>query len=295
MSSQLVRALRLRRQRTTSSILANQVETTIRQMSFFYDELGGRRLDDATVVEIGPGDAIPLAFLFLALGAKRYVAVDRYRGRVFSNTAMDLYRAVAAQLPPTWDRRVRAEFARIVGGGRFPRELLDSSRVVFDNSPIETLANVGYADLIVSFNVLEHCSDVVLALRNMASVLSENGLMIHRIDYSAHDIWRSYDNPLEFLTFSERLWILMGSNRGYPNRARHSRVLEAIRASGLQGDCRVSADIDMRWVREIRKRLPQYMRAVSDMDLSISDAVLVLSKDSKSDCYSERHMKVGGT
>ena len=40
--------------------------------------VGRESLRGATIVEIGPGDHIPMAMLLLAAGAARYICLDRF-------------------------------------------------------------------------------------------------------------------------------------------------------------------------------------------------------------------------
>src|SRR6476660_4451845 len=72
MSIPAVREIRVRRGRTMNySSQRETVAAFLDQFNFFVDNLGEERLLDATVVEIGPGDSIPLGLLFLGHGVRR--------------------------------------------------------------------------------------------------------------------------------------------------------------------------------------------------------------------------------
>jgi SAM-dependent methyltransferase len=144
-------------------------------------------------------------------GAASYTAYDRFQGDVFSARAMALYCELDCPAPTT--ARIRGAIEDAAGGER--------------------------VDIVVSFNVMEHLRDPHVALRRMAAILKPGGILVHRIDYSAHDIWRAYEDD-RFLRFPEWLWSLMGSNRGYPNRVRHGDIMATIRSLGLDFDERVT-------------------------------------------------------
>jgi SAM-dependent methyltransferase len=158
-----LRAWRVRRGRTTNMCTAADEARLDRQRTAWYlTNLGESRFRGATVVEVGPGDTMPFAAHALRLGAARYVAIDRFA---------DAWREPS-------DRRITL----------VPR-------------PIEAVPDElsSVADLVVSFNVLEHVSNVTLAFRQMARLLVPTGVMLHRIDYGPHAHWRQHADPTAFL------------------------------------------------------------------------------------------------
>jgi SAM-dependent methyltransferase len=263
-----VKDRRVRRGRTTHEDVLKQKELIIEAFRFFMDTIGWERIKNKTVVEIGPGDAIPLAALFIGAGAKQYIAFDRFPGDVMGERALALYKAVEDSAPDsvkaTWEALgiVRGSFKRFI----------NSELVLLSPVAIEEAKNLVAADFIVSFNVLEHLRDLPQSLRHMVAMLNKDGLMIHRVDYSAHDIWRNYPNPLTFLTIPASLWQLMGSNRGYPNRIRHPEVLRHLADLGLNTTDRITRRTTKLQVDEIRPRLPDTLRCFSDDELAILSA-----------------------
>jgi hypothetical protein len=73
-----IRDWRVRRGRTMTRDLAAKVQHILDQHTFFAHNLGEVGIAGKTIIEIGPGDAIPHAMLFLARGAAGYVAIDRF-------------------------------------------------------------------------------------------------------------------------------------------------------------------------------------------------------------------------
>src|SRR3979490_1992298 len=80
MGSPAIKELRVRKGRTIGFPTEIKAQLVLDQFNFFIDTIGFDNIHGKVVAEIGPGDAIPLAPLFLAAGAKRYLAVDRFLG-----------------------------------------------------------------------------------------------------------------------------------------------------------------------------------------------------------------------
>ena len=235
-----IRARRVKHGRTTSTDLQAQAKLICDQFVFFQSTLGAK-LQGANILEVGPGDAAPHALLLLGAGAARYVALDRFLVDTTAPGALEIYEAVLARAraigltlpkldPAVSDRESIAAWFRGT----------DDIRIL----PLAAEGNLADAvsglDIVLSFNVLEHLLDIPLAAANLAKVLKPDGVMLHRIDYGPHDVWRSYSNPLTFLIVPNWLWRLMGSNRGYPNRARHADLLEALERNDFKIHQRVT-------------------------------------------------------
>jgi SAM-dependent methyltransferase len=216
-----LRRRRLRGLRTGSSQVDFEAAKIIAEFDFLRDSAGA--LTNKTIVEIGPGDALGLAPLFISAGAARYIALDRFLGDVWSPRAQSLYERIASLRGPfaaNWQQQV---------------ELLRHS--------IEQVGQtLPAADVIVSFDVIEHLADLPLAVQHMAGMLKPNGRMIHRVDYAPHGIWLSARDPMSFLRVPRWLWVAIGSNRGYPNRVRHPQFVQLLRQRGLHVSERITRE-----------------------------------------------------
>lgn len=208
-----VRRRRLQAPRTGSTSYAFEAAKIIAEFEFLRGSAGS--LNGRTVVEIGPGDALGLAPLFLSGGCERYIAIDRFPGDVWGARAAALYDEIErhrSPFIPQWRQRV---------------QLLNTSI----EAACEELPK---ADLLVSFDVIEHLANLPCAVRNMAAMLKPDGVMIHRVDYGPHGVWLSASDPLSFLRVPGWLWNAIGSNRGYPNRTRHPELVRLLKEAGLQ-------------------------------------------------------------
>jgi SAM-dependent methyltransferase len=208
-----IRRTRLKGLRTRAPSPQFEARKIGAQFDFLRDSSGD--IEGKVVIEIGPGDALGLAPLFITAGAARYVAVDRFLGDVWGSGANNLYDEI---------ERLRGPFST---GWR------EQVRLV-RHSIEHTVAGVPPADIIISFDVIEHLRDLPHAVRNMSSLLKPDGRMIHRIDYGPHGVWLSTEDPLSFLSVPDWLWTAIGSNRGYPNRVRHRQFVHLLEAQGLR-------------------------------------------------------------
>lgn len=271
MGMPLIRNWRVRRGRTMSANTDDQVKKILDQFDFHIESIGWECVRDKTVIEIGPGDAIPLGLLFLGAGAKQYVVVDRFLGNVSNASAKHLYRALIEAAPEKlhqgWQEKGLDPY-------QYPwLEAADSSpRIKLIPKSIEEtdLEESDRGDIIVSFNVIEHLSDVTHAFGKMAEILKPGGSMLHRVDYGPHGYGQ--ENPLKFLTLSSRVWRLMGSNRGWPNRLRHSQVVQALENSGFKSTDRITHSFDLEDLQSIRPFLSSDFRKLHDADLLVADA-----------------------
>jgi SAM-dependent methyltransferase len=266
MSVPSIRDARVKRGRTAPGSLEAKARMIRSQFEFFMDAIGTNGIRGKTVLEIGPGDAVPLAPLFLRAGARRYVALDRFLGDVTNERALDLCHVALAGAPPE------------IGDRATLRRLLQTpSRVTLIKAAIEDEAplNARGADFIISFNVCEHLGDLRKALRNMTALLAPGGRMIHRVDYGPHDVWEGYDNPLAFLTVPQPLWRMMSGSRGCPNRTRHAQLVSMARALGLQVVDRVGTCAPESSVAQVRPYLSKEFRDLRDAELGVLDAQII--------------------
>lgn len=222
------------------------------------------------VMEIGPGDVLPLGFLFLGCGARRYVAVDPFMGCLDGPRATRLYADLLAAAPSEIRRTLEALG---VEPSSFPfayDHLVEIQRQPLEN--LEPLA--GPVDIVVSYAALGGLYDVPAALAKLRLVLAPGAVMVHFVDYGPYGRWRSLANPLAFLTVPDRLWRLMGSRRGMPNRLRHSQLVAAFRAQGYDCETLATTMFSEEVVRDMRALLPNAFKDLEEDDLRVATSLL---------------------
>lgn len=229
MGSSAVRRWRLRRPRTstrranTEEFLKNYAFGSLDLLLEHANGLRGK-----SVCEIGPGDYLTSGLSILAAGAARYGVIDRFPGDYFGESAKGWYRAIEANwsrfYPHTpWDESLAAD--------HFPANA--EHRLELIGEPLETAKTSWKYDIVCSFQVGEHISDIDAFAQIHNRVLNTGGIGLHRVDFGPHDVWFSYSDPGTFLRFSDRVWNLTASNRGVPNRKRHHEFLAAFENAGL--------------------------------------------------------------
>jgi hypothetical protein len=174
----------------------------------------------------------------LAAGAARYAVIDRFPGDYTGETAKRWYRGIEDNWSRTfpeikWAKNLRAE--------DFPEQYEDRLELI--KQPIETARTDSQFDIVCSFQVGEHISNIDAFCEMNKRLLNEpDGVALHRVDFGPHDSWHPYYDPLTFLRFSDRAWKLTGSNRGAPNRFRHHEFMAAFERAGLAVEIAYSAD-----------------------------------------------------
>lgn len=181
-----------------------------------------------SICEVGPGDFLTSGMAMLAAGAASYTSIDRFRGDYGRLEGKAWYSGIQRAWPrlypdlpwPIW-----------LEANRFPEDYSD--RVKITDVPIESVTNIGKFDIVCSFQVGEHVSDIKAFARSTARLLASHGVAVHRIDFGPHGVWRSYRDPLTFLRIPEPLWSAMGSARGTPNRHRVHEIVDAFQSVDL--------------------------------------------------------------
>jgi len=180
------------------------------------------------VFEIGPGDHLASGFVCLGTGARRYETADRFLGDVSGPVAKSWYRAVKEH----WQAFLPDHpFEEGLDPDAFPEGYPD--RVLAQQIAVESLEKKTGFDVVYSFHVGEHVSDIDAFARSTFDLLKPGGVAIHHVNYGPHDCWLTYDDPWTFLGFSDSVWKMMGSNRGTPNRFRHHEFVAAFEKAGL--------------------------------------------------------------
>jgi hypothetical protein len=181
------------------------------------------------IVEVGPGDVLTSGLSLLAAGANSYTVIDRFIGNYQKPEAKRWYRAVHQAWPRVFPQQ---QWPKYLQADAFPERYPE--RVEILSGAVEETATERKYDVLCSYQVGEHVTDIESFAELNARLLKPNGIGVHRIDFSAHAIWARYADPLTFLRFPEWLWSLMGSNRGLPNRRRHHEFCAAFERAGLK-------------------------------------------------------------
>jgi hypothetical protein len=151
-----------------------------------------------------------------------------------------------------------------------PERFPDYAEVTTYQVPVEDFDERGRYDLVCSFAVGEHVSDLrAFAAANQRSI-APAGAGVHVIDFGGHQ-WERSDDPYLFLRFPDPIWRAMSSNRGLPNRARFHEFVAAFAESGLSVDV-----VDKKLFRSVRSRPPSWLGRLPEESTTIQEATFIV-------------------
>jgi hypothetical protein len=216
-----------------------------------------------TILEIGPGDHLASGLAFLAAGARSYAALDRFPGAYSSALSRRWYHLVAQ----TWSHKYpHLRWPAHLDPDRFP----DDADVTTFPMSVEAFNDTAKYDLVCSFAVGEHVSHVNAFAELHRRALSASGMGLHVIDFGGHQ-WDRPDDPYLFLRFPGPIWRAMGSNRGFPNRARFHEYFAAFAESGLSVDV-----VDRKEFRTVDRRPPSWVMRLPEESITIQEATFIV-------------------
>lgn len=227
------------------------------------------------VLELGPGDTLATGLLFVAYGARRYLAVDRFAFNLDSEKNAAVYRLLLDSLDG--ERRARAEKAVRWDCGR---AVLQSDLVGVLRQSAECFETPEPVDLLVSQSALEHMRDLSRVFARMGAVCRPGAWMVHGVDLSDHHFYP--DDPFKFLYFSPATWTAMHAFRGNPNRERFPLYRELLHRNGFRLiNLDVLPVVTIAAVREARPRLHPVFQRLSDEDLCVLNFRFAAEKEAR--------------
>ncbi len=142
-------------------------------------------VDNANVLEIGPGPILANGIRFIAEGAARYTAIDRFDILRRDGPVRRAYHELVARLSLEQQQRCLGLIADQTGGRLFDSRI---ESVVAKIEECGEQLDRGRWDFVVSFDVLEHVDDLTGTLRAIRTLLKPGGVMIHRVDVGADNV-----------------------------------------------------------------------------------------------------------
>jgi len=266
-----------------------------------YAGLGPEALRGKRILEVGPGDNFGVALKFLAAGAAKVVCLDKFYSERNVQQQTRIYHELRKQLSPD-EARVFDECIKLDGDIELNEERL---QYIYGHGIEEAdeILDPGSFDFIVSRAVIHNVYDVDRGFEAMDRLLAPGGYMLHKIDLSDENMFSSRGmHPLTFLTIPERIYYLMASDSGKPNRRLIGDYREQVQKRGYQTKILITtvlgagplvphkeqieqgvdySDKTLSLINAIRPRLVSPYRDRSDAELAATGIFLVATKGTK--------------
>ncbi|MCX6631293.1 MAG: methyltransferase domain-containing protein [Candidatus Solibacter sp.] len=251
------------------------------------------------ILELGPGFTIGVPLMFAADGASLVAGLDKFVRLQDGPYFVALY----SRIRETLSNEQRAAFDRTIS--LRPKLSLNPQFATYiDHKELaDSLQQLGPGsfDMIVSNAVIEEIYDPTSVFEAQGKLLRPGGVMVHRIDLRDYGMFSKYGfHPLEFLTVPDWIYRRMVEGSGQPNR----RLIDYYRELGARMGYEteiyatkvVGSDTDLpeprrelrpgidysapqlKMITDIRPRLLERYRKLSDEDLVVQSMVLVARK-----------------
>ncbi|HKN83039.1 MAG TPA: methyltransferase domain-containing protein [Pyrinomonadaceae bacterium] len=266
-----------------------------------YAGLGPEALRGRRILEVGPGDNFGVALKFLVAGATQVVCLDKFYSERNVDQQTRIYRELRKQLSPH-EARVFDEAIKLDNGIDVNPERL---QYIYGHGieKADQILEAGSFDFIVSRAVIHNVYDIDRGFEAMDRLLKPGGYMLHKIDLSDENMFSSRGmHPLTFLTIPERLYYLMASDSGKPNRKLAGDYREQMQKRGYEAKLLVSAVLGegpliphkealergvdyskkiLTLINQIRPKLAAPYRDRSDAELATTGIFLIATKKHK--------------
>ena len=211
---------------THSAINVSESVQYITDVFHDYKRLSGLDKFYGRMAEIGPGDNVGVALMFLEDGCALADLADRFYSKRNAAKQSEIYNQLCNTHPII---KKMLEKTNLADDTTFPMV----KRYYGQKAAGETFFNdnKGY-DIIVSRSVLEHLDDPILSLRAMYEALSPGGKLIHKVDLRDHAMFTPHCHDSTFLTIPSWIYQLMTKGSGFPNRVLIHKYKQAMKQIG---------------------------------------------------------------
>ena len=267
-----------------------------------YSGLDAHTFRGSRILEVGPGDNFGVALKFLAVaGAAKVVCLDKFYSERNVDQQTRIYQELRKQLTPD-QAKVFDDCIKLDNGIDLNPERLP---YIYGHGIEEAdqILEPGSFDFILSRAVIHNVYNIDRGFEAMDRLLAPGGYMLHKIDLSDENMFSSRGmHPLTFLTIPERVYHLMASDSGKPNRQLIGDYREQLLKRGYDVKILVSAILaegplvphkeniergvdysekTMNLINEIRPKLAAPFRNRTDAELATTGIFLIATKKHK--------------
>jgi len=228
-----------------------------------YGKLSAAEIEGRTVLELGPGDNVGVLLLFIAHGARRAWACDKFYSKHDKEHEKLIYLLIRGTLDEEQKRRFDAA-VDLSGPLRFNEEILSYAHGV-GAQDADRLVPAGSIDILVSRGVLQEIYEIDRAFAGLDRLTSPGGYMIHKVDLRDYGMFSAIGfHPREFLTIADPVYWLMAYDTDKPNR----RMLDYYRAKmkelGYQHEAYITSIIDLDGYRAVQQEIIPHKLALAE-------------------------------
>jgi len=194
-------------------------------------------IKDKTVLELGPGNSLIIAYNLLLKGAQKVILVDKFPLNAFYETTDKTSGLLTEQAQPEYFKGERI-FMEDIHGKDIISELIETIKkknliefIASDLSDVKGLDNT--VDLILSNSVFEHIYLPEKTIKRSAKILKKGAFALHRIDLRDH---YNFSRPFIFYKYSEKVWQKYLTKLGvsYTNRIRYLQFKKMFESVGFK-------------------------------------------------------------
>jgi len=225
------------------------------------------------VIELGPGPDLGTGLIIIALGAKRYAAVDKNKliyktPQIFYDTMLDHLKGLPGYLKAkaAVDDLQKNDFSEVffyVYDPYFNLQKLPSHNF----------------DILVSQAVLEHLVNIKQIFKILYSKMDLHSVMVHEVDLGTHTgLIRTID-PLNLLRYSDLIWNILKFD-GSPNRLCMSDYRQILHQIGFVKIETIPTRVyDNEYAKRTKSYLAEKFKNYSDEDIMTKSFYLLASKE----------------
>ena len=227
------------------------------------------------ILELGPGPDLGIGLILLAMGAKKYIAMDVHPLINQTPTAFysRLFDKIKIEFPsPRVDiSELQDELSKCLAG--------KGERLQYVIDPSFSLVSIHEkTDIVFSQAAFEHFDDVPRVISELGAVLNKGGSLIAGIDLKTHTGWIRDKDPLNIYRYSDRYYNTFRF-QGSPNRLRSFEYAELIRKNGWSDVIiKPMKALDANEVKRTKPSLSKRFRYFETNELSFLSVMLLAKR-----------------
>ena len=183
-------------------------------LKYFQEYLKVNDIKGKVILELGPGPDLGTGLILLAMGAKKYIALDVHNlaSSVSANLYAKLFDVISIRIPECDVDYLKEQLNLCLNG-----EVSNLQYVVDKDFKMEKISDV--VDVVFSQAAFEHFIDVEKVVCDLNNIIIRDCVLVVEIDMKTHTRWIKDEDPLNIYRYSEFFWNLL-KFKGSPNRLR---------------------------------------------------------------------------